>query len=293
MYKKLEVVIDEALSGKKTEYVLKKCFGLSGGLITSIKKSKSLWVNGEWARMNHVVSTCDKVEVIIEDNPSEAVRGENIPLRILYEDEDVILVDKPYNMLSHPSKKHPSGTLANALCGYFGNEFTFRCITRLDRDTSGVVLVAKNSLSAHILNRHMKDGKIKKEYAAITLGVPNPREGEINAPIMSGEGSKHFVSPLGKEAVTKYKVEKVWGNLAFVRLIPLTGRTHQLRVHMSYIKTPIYSDFLYGKAVAGERTRLHCSKLEFAHPVTKKQISVTAPLPCDMTEEIVEKDLLL
>ncbi|MBR2878602.1 MAG: RluA family pseudouridine synthase, partial [Clostridia bacterium] len=169
-----------------------------------------------------------------------------------------------------------------------GNNFTFRAITRLVRDTSGVVLIAKNPLSAANLSDDMKSGRIKKEYAAVTCGVPNPPKGRIDAPIKRLRESVilRCVSADGKEAVTDYETISVSGGLSLVRLYPLTGRTHQLRVHLSHIGTPIYGDDLYGAPQKNESTRLHCRKITFIHPHTKSETVLEAPLPQDMTDLI-------
>ena len=256
---------------------------MSGGIITKLKKHETVLLNGEKVHCNKAVMCGDVLLITICDEANN-IKGENIPLHILYEDEDLIVINKPYAMPSHPDKKHKTGTLANALLGYLGKGFTPRIITRLDKDTTGVTLVAKNHLSAQKLTESMKLGQVKKKYVAITVGAPNPKEGVINAPIGKGEGLKRIVTPLGKSAVTKYKVKKVLGDKCLIELWPITGRTHQIRLHLSHIGTPIYGDSLYGEEVKGERVRLHCESLTFNHPISGEEITVSAPLWSDMEE---------
>ena len=188
-------------------------------------------------------------------------------------------------MPTHPSLGHFEGTLANAVMYYYKDvPFTFRAITRLDRDTSGVVLLAKNIVSADRLSKSLINGDMTKEYMALCVGLPSPLSGRISAPIKrEKEGIiKRCIAEDGKTAITDYTVEKEKDGLCLIRLFPKTGRTHQLRLHLSHIGTPIFSDFLYGEEIKGERTRLHCTKLSFPHPFSGEEIEITAPLPDDM-----------
>jgi 23S rRNA pseudouridine1911/1915/1917 synthase len=162
--------------------------------------------------------------------------------------------------------------------------FTFRAITRLDRDTSGVILLAKNIVSADRLSKSLIKNEIEKEYVALSVGTPSPKTGRISAPIKrEKEGIiKRCIAPDGKPAVTDYEVIFEKDGLSLVRLFPKTGRTHQLRLHLAHIGTPIYSDFLYGEEIDGERTRLHCRCLTFPHPFSGEMMKIEAPLPDDM-----------
>ncbi len=287
MDKIITVTVDARLAGKTVGQILRNEFRASAGVLRQLKKEEDgILVSGEPAFVTRRVCIGEEIRARIRDGQSE-IEAEAIPLEILYEDEDVIAVNKPRNMPTHPSQNHHGDTLANALMYYFrGQSFIFRAITRLDKDTSGVVLVAKNPLSAAILAEEMKQGRIQKEYLAITCGTPNPKAGRIEVPIRRQTESVvlRCVSPDGKEAVTVYETLRENGRFALVRLAPLTGRTHQLRVHMCHIGTPIYGDDLYGAPQVGERTRLHCEKLRFFHPLTRQAYTVTAPLPADMTE---------
>lgn len=291
MRKIIEIQIDSTLDGRKIRYVLRNHMGLSVRLIRLMKYTPDgILLNGKEAKQDSQVKTGDVLRLTMEDNPSENIAPMELPLDILFEDEDIIAVGKPRNMPTHPSQNHHADTLANALAYYFRDmDFTFRVITRLDKDTSGIVLVAKNAMAAQKLSMAMQNGEIQKEYVAAVCGVPSPLKGTITAPIKRKEDSVilRCVAPDGKEAVTDYHTEKTKNGLSFVRLLPKTGRTHQLRVHMQYIGTPIFGDDLYGAPQIDEKTRLHCQKLCFPHPVSGKKIVIEAPVPKDMKKLVL------
>ncbi len=280
--------ISDNFVGCEIKYILKTHFGFSDRLITGLKKGNNILLNGKKEYVVKIVEKGDILTIILPENPSENIIPEDIPLEILYEDDDILAVNKPYDMPTHPSHGHFTGTLANAVMHYFRNiPFTFRAVTRLDRDTSGVVIIAKNAPSHNTLSKFLASGEFQKEYLALTCGIPQEKEGIIDAPIareMHG-AIKRCINPLGKKAVTYYKVIEEKDDYALVSLLPKTGRTHQLRLHLAHIGTPIYADFLYGKEVPDERTRLHCKRVTFPHPFTNEIIEITAPCPCDMNFE--------
>lgn len=292
MDKKLILKIDAQHDGKTVGYILEKCMGISGALIIGLKKEEDgIVLDGERVFVTKKVQAGSVLCAFIKDKPSQ-IPPKEYPLDILFEDEDIIVINKPRRMPTHPSRNHYEDTLANALMHYYrGMPFTFRAITRLDTDTSGVVLVAKNPFSGAILSESMKEGKIKKEYAALVCGVPVKEKGRIEAPIKRLQESiiTRGVSPDGKEAITEYETILSSGNVSLLKLNPITGRTHQLRVHLSYIGTPIYGDSLYGNAKKGEATLLHCKSICFSHPFSKKEIVIDAPVPEDM-ENIIKKE---
>ncbi len=291
MEKRIELKIDEALSGKTVRCILRNHLGLSTALIRRLKKEEGILLCGDIAKQHMTVSLGDTLLVRISDDKSENIEPINMPLDILFEDADFICLNKPRAMPTHPSQNHHGDTLANGIMYYYREEnFTFRVITRLDRDTSGVVLVAKNPLSAQRLADAMQRGEIEKTYIAAVYGVPNPLEGVITAPIRRREDSVilRMAAPDGKHAETAYKVEKEKDGLSLVRLFPKTGRTHQIRVHMAYIGTPIFGDDLYGAPGKGERTRLHCEKIVFPHPSTGEKTEISAPIPSDI-EDLFKK----
>lgn len=286
-------VVPQNMSGRDIKYILKNHFKFSSNLITTLKTGDAILLNGKKEFVNKTVNTGDCLKIVLFDTRSENIVAENIPLEILYEDEDILVVNKPYGMPTHPSIYHFNGTLANAVMYYFRDiPFTFRAPSRLDRDTSGVLIVAKNAFSAYEISDQILSGNFKKEYNAVCVGVPKKLSGTINAPIKrEADGIiKRIVAHDGKFAVTDYKVLETKNHLSLVRAIPKTGRTHQIRLHLSHIGIPIFADFLYGKDIDGERIRLHCKSVEFTHPATKKTIKFTAPLPNDMILENIKTE---
>ena len=286
--KKIVLNIDDELDGKKIKYILRNHMGMSASLVKQLKYSEDgILLNGKTVFTNHNVSKGDELVLTFRDTASENIEPKNIPLDILYEDEDIIALNKPRSMPTHPSQNHHDDTLANGVMYYFsGVDFTFRVITRLDRDTSGVVLVAKNALAAQRLGDDIKLKKIKKKYIAALSGVPISFSGRIDAPVKRVDGSAilRCVSPEGKAAVTDYEVVCEKNGISMVKLVPYTGRTHQLRVHMSSMGTPIYGDDMYGAPQKNEKTRLHCAELEFTQPISGKTITIEAAVPEDITD---------
>lgn len=291
MEKKSVIKIDESLDGKNVRSIIFGNLGLSKNIVTKLKQSdEGIVLNGNRTKVDAVVKIGDELVITIPDKKSEAVAKTELPLEILYEDEDIIAVNKPPFMPTHPSRHNKNKTLANALSYYFREkDFTFRVITRLDKDTSGVVLVAKNKLAAFELNEAMLYGKIFKEYVAVVSGELKEK-GMIDEPIgRKAEGEVlRCVSSSGKRAVSFYGPLKFGNNLSYVCLKPITGRTHQLRVHMSHIGHPIYGDDMYGAEQKGERCRLHCRKIEFFHPISKKVCIIEAPVPEDINELVLK-----
>jgi len=267
--------VGEDFDGRLIKDFLRQKLGFS---VTLIKKVKfgGVFVNGAVVTMRKLVSAGDTVEVLLPKEDSEFVLPISEPLTVLYEDDFVLLVDKPTNMPTHPSKYNSLVTLANLVRAYIGDSFVFRAITRLDRDTSGIVLIAKDQISAAMLSAEMKAGRIEKTYTAILSRTPEIKEGVIDAPIEreSPDSIKRIVREDGKRAITKYKVTHLLsGGRAVCEVTPITGRTHQIRVHMAHIGCPLENDFLYGER--GEETySLRCTSLSFSHPKTKEKITV-------------------
>lgn len=271
-----EYIVTEEWADKSIKELLRK----QGISVTLLKKVKygGILINGNAVTVRAKLCVGDRVSIVLPKEKSEGIPPMNIPLSIVYEDEDVLVVDKPRNMPTHPSKGNNLPTLANAVMGHYGGDFVFRSVNRLDRDTSGLVIIAKNQISAGRLSESMKRGEFRKYYECVVEGIPVPANGIIDAPIMREcEGSiKRIVHPDGKRAVTEYSVES-YDNLTSICRIRLhTGRTHQIRVHMSYIGHPLVGDFLYGDEETGD-FHLRCVEIEFPHPISKKLLSVKAP----------------
>ncbi len=275
--------------GKSVKQIIEGRFRLSSRTLSRLKKSGGIRVNGKAVTVRHILRSGDVLYLNIDKECGSDIERVNLPLDILYEDEDILLVNKPSAMPVHPSQNHHTDTLANAVMyRYRDEDFTFRAITRLDSDTTGVVLIARNALSAQRLCDMLAKGKIKKEYAAVVLGIPSENKGAIDIPISRCEDSviKRKADKCGKPALTEYEVDfaREDGKYSLVRCFPITGRTHQIRLHLSHIGNAIYGDFLYGTPIDNVRAYLHCKKLTFTHPITNEILQIEAPLPKDMKE---------
>lgn len=284
MDKVISITIDSLMDGQRIDYVLEKQLKISDNLIKQLKKDKNgILLNGVPEFVVKKVSKGDTLVVNIKGKVAQNIVPVNIPLDILFEDEDILVINKPGNMPVHPSRKHLTDTVANAVMHYLGSNETVHIITRLDRETSGVVLIAKNQWSAAMLSEQMKNGKIKKEYMAVVNGIMPDTKDTISAPIKRKEEGNvlRCVADDGKEAVSIYEVLNTMDDFSLVKLIPVTGRTHQLRVHLSFVGHPIFGDKMYGAKQKGERTRLHCSCLKFFHPESNEKIIIEAPVPDD------------
>ncbi|MBQ2877047.1 MAG: RluA family pseudouridine synthase [Clostridia bacterium] len=261
-----------------------KDFLLRGGIsVTLLKKIKygGIMLNGAEVTVRAILKEGDVLKITAPKERSEGIPPMDIPLRIAYEDEYFLAVDKPRNMPTHPSKGNSLPTLANAVMGYFGGDFVFRSVNRLDRDTSGLVIIAKDQMSAGALSESMKRGEFRKYYECIVEGIPSPTEGVIDAPIMrESEGSiKRIVHEDGKRAVTEYKTISTEGGRAKLRIRLHTGRTHQIRVHMAHIGHPLVGDFLYG--VDGDDFYLRCVEIDLPHPKSGEMICIKAEVLCE------------
>ena len=280
--KKLEFTITEQLNNKTVKQLLFNHLFLSDKLVTDLKKEEYIKLNGEKCTVRKVLKTGDFVSIIIPETEISDIVPIKGKLNILYEDEDIIAVNKPAYMPTHPTKYHVNDTLANLVCGYMGKNFVFRAVNRLDKDTTGIVLIAKNRYSAEMLNRQIRNKEIRKEYTAICCGTIQKNDIiDANIKKETERGIKRIISSDGQYAKTKYNPVKTENGCTLVNLYPETGRTHQLRVHMSHIGHPLYGDYLYGTEITGTRTMLHCSAMHFAHPFTKEKMCITAPPPDD------------
>lgn len=270
-------------------HVLKEQFLLSDRLITKLKKANKIYLNSLPTYTKKSVTVGDTVSVLIdfeEDNSN--IVASNIPLNIIYEDDYLLVLNKPANIAIHPSILHFDNSLSNGVKFYFdklGLKKKIRIVNRLDRNTSGIVVFAKNEYIQECLIKQMKTKELKKEYLAIAKGILESKSGTLNFPIARKEGSiiERTVSSDGDSAITHYDVVKEFNNLSLVHIVLETGRTHQIRVHFSYIGHPILGDTLYGSpSKLINRQALHSYKLTFIHPVTKKVVSLEAPLPNDI-----------
>ncbi len=244
-----------------------------------------------WLRDTVYVGDTLRVRIYEDVDNAGDVPPSDGPIDIIYEDEDLILLNKPGDMAVHPSYAHYRDSLSNALAGYYdrtGRKHVIRTIGRLDRETSGLIIFAKNRHSAAVLSDQTKNMSRRKEYLALCSGIFSEKDGTIDAPI-GEEAEQRMIRKVmesGKEAITHYHVEKQFSDFALVRLHLDTGRTHQIRVHMQYAGHPLLGDNFYGKEISDHhgmtRAALHAARLEFLHPVTGKELCFEAPLPVDM-----------
>ncbi|MBS6160042.1 MAG: RluA family pseudouridine synthase [Firmicutes bacterium] len=271
------------------EYLKKK--GYSRQIIIHLKKTEhGILQNGEWAYVRTPLVPGDVLKItLLEESASEHILPVPMEPDIIYEDKDLLVVNKPFDMPVHPSIHNYDNTLANGMAYYFqqkGETFIFRCINRLDRDTTGLLILAKNALSASILSNDMKTRKIHRTYQAVVSRIPVPASGTIDAPIARKEDSaieRCVDFEKGESAVTHYRTLKTKENLALVELSLETGRTHQIRVHMQHIGCPLLGDYLYHPDFTLiNRVALHSYSLTFDHPITGKSMYFCAPLPKDM-----------
>jgi len=267
---------------------------ISRSALTDIKfKGGLISVNAQEVNVRYMVKSGDSVTVIFpEEVPSFGLKGEDIPLSIVYEDEFILVVNKPAEMNTIPSREHPNGSLASALIGYYeknGIVATTHIVTRLDRDTSGLVLIAKHSHIHHLFSKQQRAGDVKRTYEAIAEGKLVLDEGRIEMPIARKSDSiiEREVHIDGQYACTLYEVLQRYNEFTHIRLRLLTGRTHQIRVHLAYIGHPLLGDSLYGgKRELIQRQALHCREIKFSHPILQKEMYLTSNLPLDMKKLI-------
>lgn len=283
---------------EKTLLEFLKAKGFSRQNITDIKKTKQgLLVDGRWEYVNYKLKGREQVTVVLlEEESSEKIVPVDLPFPVVYEDEDIVVVNKPADMPIHPSLHNYENTLGNAAAFYFEKKnepFIFRCVNRLDRDTTGLTILAKHGYSAGRLNDQMLRREIKREYYAIVEGVVLDDAGRIEAPIARVDGStieRCVDAQQGEYAVTNYRVIKRMQKHTLVALRLETGRTHQIRVHMKSIGHPLIGDFLYNPENTDmNRQALHSRSLEFYHPVTGEKMYFEVDLPSDMQEILLEE----
>ena len=291
--------IDKYLHGRFSNF--------SRVMLQEIIKKGGVKVNGKVVKPSFKISPADIIELTLPELPSKDILAQDIPLNIIYEDDDIIVLNKQPDMIVHPARGNTYGTLVNALVFYSDKlssglgEFRPGIVHRLDKDTTGVMVVAKNDTAQWKIAKQFEQRKTKKSYLAIVHGVPELTADRINAPlgVHPRIRERYAIRPeIGKEAITFYEVIESFRGFSLLKMTPKTGRTHQIRVHLSYIKHPIVADDMYGGKLVypwqladGEptvqepvinRVALHAWTLEFTHPTTKKLVKFEAPLPEDM-----------
>ncbi len=292
--------IDSHSEGLRVEQFLRRK-GYSAQNLSTIKRMpESILVNGVHYYMKQTLKAGDRLLVRIQETESSRnIPPVCAPLSIVYEDEDLIVVNKPAGMPIHPSLNNYTNSLANALAWYYqqqGKPFIFRCCNRLDRDTSGLTVVAKHLVSGNILSTMTKKKEVRREYLAVVRGHIAPESGTISAPLTRKEGTiiERVVDfDRGEPAVTHYHLIQEANGHSLVSLQLETGRTHQIRIHLKHLGFPLVGDYLYNPDMEYiSRQALHSFRLSFPHPITGEAMDFTAPLPEDMRNILTERSSL-
>lgn len=287
-------LVTKEQAGLTVEMLLKQELHYSGRKLQKLTRQKGLFLNRRPVFLQKKVKENDTLRILLSADDDYGVTPETANINICYEDEHLFILNKPPRQLVHPTSWTTSGTLANYLAGHLQNQgivVAIRPVHRLDRDTSGCILFAKNDQAQHQLELQLKNGTLKRVYTVLVEGVMEPASGTIDAPI--GEHpdrpNRRMVSEQGERAVTHYKTIEIMPGAAFSLLeVQLeTGRTHQIRVHLAHLGHPVLGDAMYGSATSViNRQALHAGAISFCELKHNTEITVTAPLPADMTEAI-------
>lgn len=294
MREKMERILDyeirEEYAGLRiSQFLDRQGFSLQN--MTLLKKMpENTLLNGKFVHLKERVTTGDHLRIHIqEEESSRKILPVKLPLDIIYEDEDILVINKASGMPIHPSQNNYENSMANGLAWYFkekGQAFIFRCANRLDRDTSGLTIVSKHMLSGNRISTMTANREIHREYLAICRGSLEPKEGVIDAPL--GRKGTSIIErevnfQTGERAVTHYQLVEERNGHSLVRLVLETGRTHQIRVHLKYLGYPLVGDYLYNPDMEYiHRQALHAYRMTFVHPVTGEAMEFTAPMPEDM-----------
>ena len=284
----LDYTVTLADSTRTIYQILRTRLNFSRGALRRIKRVAGVMVNGQNVWLNTLAQTGDVIMVNFPEDIEQPVVPQAMILDILFEDEHLLVVNKPSNMLVHPLSYHRSDTLANGVVDHWlkqGKNYKFRTVSRLDKDTSGVLVIAKSSYVCHQLAQQLETKVYNREYLAIVHNPLAVLKGKIDLPIgRPVQGSLVFsVTLQGKQSLTFFEVVQSFAVGSLVKLRLATGRTHQIRVHMSHLGHPLMGDDLYGGSKEYiQRQALHCERLEFLHPVSGQNMCFTVKLPNDM-----------
>ena len=288
--RRLTALAAEKDAGRKVKYFVRGDMGVSYGQFAALKARDGLLVNGAPVHANHVLAPGDAVTVLLDDRPGKAVEAEDAPVRVVWEDEDLLILDKPAPLACQCSPKQPAGTLENRMAFRYRDVpgFAFRPLNRLDKGTSGLMAAAKNAHAAQRMQKQLHTDAFVREYLAVVEGRMEGA-GTIDAPIAKADGPtvRRVVDASGKPAVTHYRAVLTGERRSIVRLRLMTGRTHQIRVHLSHIGHPIVGDFLYGAEdprLPG-RFALHSTYIRLTHPVTGEIVEAHSPLSPELAAD--------
>lgn len=264
---------------------------LSNRMINRLTRSRGIRLNGKMPWLHRVVKTGDRLQVALRPRETSDLQPEKVPFGVCYEDPDWIVVDKPAGVTVHPTRPDERGTLVHGLLYYWQTNHALagkpRPIHRLDRHTSGLLLVAKNAYAHQVMDRQLRQNRMHRTYWAVVHGaIPHPNEGTIDAPIAreAGHTTRRRVDASGEAAVTHYRVRDRSEKATLLQIKLVTGRTHQIRVHLSHMGHPLIGDKLYGGSThLLRRQALHAQELEFPHPFTGEKIHITSPLPPELS----------
>ncbi len=292
--RRFQIVVEEKEAGERLDVFLRqKLPELSRSRIKALIEEKFVKVNGKETKASYKVKPTELIEVVIPPEEEPSLEPEDVPFEVLYEDEHIAVIEKPAGVVVHPAPGHKTGTLVHGLLkrlkglSGIGGELRPGIVHRLDKDTSGIMLIAKNDLAHKRLVQAFKNRLIHKEYFAIAYGVPGQKQFKIKAPIGRHpvNRKKMAVVSSGREAETIFEVKKAFKKASLILAKPLTGRTHQIRVHLSYIGHPILGDPIYGGLKHGlpkpPRLMLHAFKISFSHPATEEPMEFCSKLPED------------
>ena len=283
-------IITPEEAGSTVRHILKATLHFSSHAISRLTRAETgILVNGVRSRTTRILEAGDLLTVETGDHrpPRTAVTPGDWPLPVVWEDEDLLVVNKPAGMTAHASSFLPdTPTVAGALAFSRGMDFIFHPVSRLDKGTTGLMVIAKSGYVHDLLRRQLHTDAFRREYRGVCLGVPDPPQGTVDLPIGRAEGSAiaRQIRPDGDNAVTHYETLETQNGLSLLRLLPETGRTHQLRLHMAALGCPLAGDWLYGQEdpTLIPRPALHSYALELVHPITGEVLRLTAPLPEDM-----------
>jgi len=274
--------------------------GYSRAQIQQLIRDGQVTVNGQAAKASYRLAAGDAIRVLapVEDEDS-GVQPQAIPLRVLYEDDDVAVVDKPAGMVTHPARGHAEGTLVNAALSRwpqiaaFGEADRAGIVHRLDKDTSGVILIAKTAAALDNLRAQFQARTVHKRYLALVEGTPPTPEGVIDAPIGRDERQRKRMAVVrdGREAVTEYRLLEEYAEYSLLEVLPRTGRTHQIRVHLAFVGDPVVGDMVYGRRKQGikmKRHFLHAASITFEQPRTGELVTVESPLPVGLADVLAK-----